>query len=373
MKSEAWARGLVFSGLILCGLSAASLTACQKPQKQAPKPSLTVTVEAVGVRDLAQVVTASGSVGAWRDVPVGAEAGGLTAVEVNVDEGSRVQAGQLLVKLDDRLLQAQVRQQQAAVASARAVLAKNEAAFARSQALAKLGYLAKANLEISQADQQTAEAQLQTAQAALAETQAKQDQTNIRAPVSGLVSSRTVVKGQIVSIGTELLRIVRDDQLELAAQIPEADLPRVKAGASAKVSDEQGRATTGRVRLITPQVDTQTRLALARISLPAGSGFSSGEFARAEIDAGRQSVVAVPQDAIVFHDGKPDVFVVDASNHAHQRSVRTGDHVQGYVAILSGLQAGERVATSGVGFLGEGDLVRIRAAAPAPAASTPGS
>jgi RND family efflux transporter MFP subunit len=351
-------KALVFGA---CAITALALGACQaKVKTEAPKPALTVSAEVVQTLDLNRQVEASGTVAAWRDVPVGAEAGGLTAVEVNVDEGSRVTAGQVLVRLDDRLLQAQVRQQRAAVASAKATLAKNEAALKRSQKLETQGYLAKANLDIAIADQQTAEAQVQTAEGSLAETLAKLDQTVIRAPVSGLVSSRTVVKGQIVTIGAELLRIVRDDQLELNAQIPEADLPLVRAGATARVTDEQGHSTTGRVRLVTPQVDTQTRLALARITLPVGSGFSSGEFGRAVIDAGQAPTVAVSQDAIVFRDGKPNVLVIDQTNHLHQRAVATGERGQGYVAILSGLSAGERVAVAGAGFLGEGDLVRIK-------------
>jgi RND family efflux transporter MFP subunit len=350
------------SKLAACLAAGLALSACQaKKVKEAPKPALTVTAEVVQLRNLERHVEASGTVNAWRDVPVGAETGGLTALEVNVDEGSQVKAGELLVKLDDRLLQAQVNQQRAAVASAKATLAKNAAALKRSEALATQGFLSKANLDVATADQQTAQAQLQTAEAALAETLAKLDQTNIRAPVSGLVSSRTVVKGQIVSAGAELLRIVRDGQLELSAQIPEADLQSVHAGALAEVSDEQGHKAMGRIRVVTPLVDSQTRLALARITLPIGSGFSTGEFGRAVIDAGHVPVVAVPQDAIVFRDGKPNVLVIDAADRLHQRAVQTGERSDGYVAIIDGVRAGERVAVAGAGFLGEGDLVTVKA------------
>jgi RND family efflux transporter MFP subunit len=348
--------------LFACASLALVVGACgAKPPTAKQAPALTVTAETAVQRDLQRRVEANGTVGAWREVPVGAETGGLTAVEVNVDEGSRVREGELLVKLNDRVLQAQVRQQKAAVASAEAVLAQQQAQLDRSQSLAKQGFLAKANLETAIANQKTAEAQVETARAALAETQTKLDQTNVRAPVSGLVSMRTVVKGQIVTAGAELLRIVRDDQLELNAQIPEADLPLLHAGQAAKVTDEAGHSAVGHVRLVTPQVDTQTRLALARITLPTGAGFSSGEFARVEIEVGAQPMLSVSQNAIVFRDGKPNVLVIDPSNHLHQRAVQTGDHAQGYVAILAGLKAGERVAVEGAGFLGEGDLVRVKA------------
>jgi RND family efflux transporter MFP subunit len=348
--------------LFACVALASMASACgAKKSVEAPKPALTVTAETVQAHDLVHRVYATGTVGAWRDVPVGAETGGLTAIEVNVDEGSRVREGELLVKLNDRVLQAQVRQQQAAVASAEAVLAQQEAALNRSEALAKQGFLARANLDTAVANQKTATAQVETARAALAETETKLDQTNIRAPVAGLISARTVVKGQIVTAGAELLRIVRDDQLELNAQIPEADLPLVHAGQTAQVSDEQGHTATGRIRIVAPQVDVQSRLALARITLPVGGGFSSGEFARAEIGVGAQPVLAVPEGAVVYRDGKPNVLVIDQTNHLHQRAVQTGEHAQGYVAISSGVNAGERVVVEGAGFLGEGDLVKVKA------------
>jgi RND family efflux transporter MFP subunit len=348
--------------LFACAALALFAGACGgKPPAAKQTPALTVTAETAAPRDLEHRVEANGTVGAWREVPVGAETGGLTAVEVTVDEGSRVREGQLLVKLNDRVLQAQVRQQQALLASAEAVLAQQQAALNRAEALAKQGFVAKANLESAIAAQKTAQAAVETARASLAETQTKLDQTNIRAPVSGLVSMRTVVKGQIVKAGDELLRIVRDDQLELNAQIPEQDLPLVHPGQAVKVSDEAGHSATGRVRLVTPQVDVQTRLALARITLPQGAGFSSGEFARAEINTGVQPVLTVSEGAVVFRDGKPNVLVIDQTNHLHQRAVQTGEHAQGFVAILSGLKPGERVAVEGAGFLGEGDLVKVKA------------
>jgi RND family efflux transporter MFP subunit len=351
----------VTGNLFACVALASLACACAKKPVEAPKPALTVTAETVHLHDLVHRVYATGTVGAWRDVPVGAETGGLTALEVKVDEGSRVRTGELLVKLNDRVLQAQVRQQQAAVTSAEAVLAQQQAALNRSEALANQGFMAKANLETAIANQKTASAQVETARAALAETETKLDQTNIRAPVAGLVSSRTVVQGQIVTAGAELLRIVRDDQLELNAQIPEADLPLVHAGQIAQVSDEQGHTAAGRIRLVAPQVDSQSRLALARITLPVGGGFDSGAFARAEIDVGSQPVIAVPESAIVYRDGKPNVLVIDQSKHLHQRAVQTGERAQGYVAVQSGLSLGEAVVTEGAGFLGEGDLVRVKA------------
>src|SRR5690606_13397856 len=100
-------------------------------ESEAGASSQTVTVAIAATRDLARSVTASGTISAWEDVPVGAETGGLTATAVLVDEGAYVRQGQPLVQLNDALLRAQLRQQQAAVQSAEAKAARDQAALYR--------------------------------------------------------------------------------------------------------------------------------------------------------------------------------------------------------------------------------------------------
>lgn len=361
-------------GVAAIAAIALALTACGS-EKEAPKPRPTLTVSAASVQTIAapRRVDATGTIAAWQEVPVGAEAGGLEAVNVLVDEGSYVREGQLLVKLNDALLRAQLAQQQASVASAQARVSETDAALARSQELKQRGFLSQASLDTALANQRTARANLQAAQAGLAETRARLDQTNIRAPVSGLITARSVVKGQIVAAGTELFRLVRAGQIELNAQVPQSDLPLVRPGQIATVTGEEAAAATGTVRLVTPQVDPQTRLGIARITLPAGSGFRPGNFARASIDVGAQPATVVPSAAIVFREGKAGVYVIDGASKVHFRPVETGLRTGGLVAV-EGLAPGQRVAVEGAGFLAEGNLVTVvaptaaRAAAPAAAA-----
>lgn len=361
-------------GVAAIAAIALALTACG-PKKEAPKPRPTLTVSAATVQltSLPRRVDATGTIAAWQEVPVGAETGGLEAVQVLVDEGSYVRQGQLLVKLNDTLLRAQLAQQQATVASAQATLAQNDAALARAQELRQRGFLSQASLDTALANQRTARANVAAAQAGLAETRARLDQTNIRAPVAGLITARSVVKGQIVAAGTELFRLVRQGQIELNAQVPQADLALVRVGQVATVTGENAGTTTGVVRIVTPQVDPQTRLGLARITLPSGSGFRPGNFARASIDVGAQPAMVVPSAAIVFREGKAGVYVIDSASRVHFRPVKAGNRSGGMVEV-TGLTAGQRVAVQGAGFLAEGNLVTVtapgvtpRAAAPAPA------
>jgi RND family efflux transporter MFP subunit len=350
--------------LALAAVIAFSVASCgPKPkEKPAPKPNLTVSTELVRLTSLPHAVEASGTVAAWQEVPVGSETGGLEVAAVLVDEGSYVRQGQVLVKLDDRLLRAELARQNASVASANAQLAQAEAALARAQELKQKGFLAQATLDARLAEQRTAAAGVQQAQAARSETLTRLEQTNVRAPVPGKITARSVVKGQIVSTGAELFRLVRGGQVELNAQVPEDELRLIRPGMAATVTGGQGGTTTGVVRLITAQVDPQTRLGLARITLPGGSGFQPGMFARASIDVGAVPALAVPQAALVWRDGKAGVFVIDAKSRAHYRAIQTGERSGDYVEVLSGVRAGERIAVNGAGFLGENDLVKIGAA-----------
>lgn len=354
--------------VVLC-IAALGLTACgdkgDKGKAKTAKPSQaatqTVGVAVVTVQSLPRIINASGTVTPWEEVPVGAETGGLTAVSVNAEEGQIVRQGQVLVAMNDTMLRAQLRQQEASVASAKATLAEAQAALGRSRELQSKGYLSSASLDTATARQQTAAAQVAAADASRNETVARLGQAVVRAPVSGLISRRSVTKGQIISAGTELFRIVRDGRLELDAEVPEADLLALRAGMPATVTSDQVGQTTGTIRIVTSEVNAQTRVGLARISLAPGGGFRSGMFARAQISAGVRPSPTIPTAAILYRQNQPGVFVVDANNHARFRRIdilaRNADKT-----AAEGLLAGERVVVEGAGFLGDNDAVRVVAA-----------
>ena len=170
----------------------------KREEKAAGGSRQTVTAVTVTQTDLNRTVTASGTVSAWEEVPVGAETGGLTAVALYVDEGSYVRQGQPLVQMNDVLLRAQLQQQQAAVQTAEANAARDDAALARAQELKQRGFLSQASLDTALANQRASTANLASARAALSETRTRLSQATIRAPVSGLIISRSVTKGQII-------------------------------------------------------------------------------------------------------------------------------------------------------------------------------
>ena len=350
-------------------------------EEKAPEKSAaggqTVTVVAPVLQDLPRTINASGTISAWEEVPVGAETGGLTATAVLVDEGSYVRQGQPLVQMNDALLRAQVRQQQAAVQTAEANAARDDAALARAEELKERGFLSQASLDTALANQRASQASLAAARAALAETQTRLSQATLRAPVSGLVISRSVTRGQIVTAGTELFRIVRDGRLELDARVPETELNLVRAGQSATISSDEVGQTTGRVRIVTPEVDPETRLGVARIALNGAGGFRPGMFARARIEAGSRPALTVPTAAVLYRENRAGVFVLGQGNQVRFQPVTVLSRTDQRSA-LDGLTAGARVVVEGAGFLADGDRVRVvaptapaQAAARAPAASAP--
>lgn len=359
-----------------------ALAACgghgeEKAPEKAAAGGQTVTVVAPVLQDLPRTINASGTISAWEEVPVGAETGGLTATSVLVDEGSYVRQGQPLVQMNDALLRAQVRQQQAAVQTAEANAARDDAALARAQELKERGFLSQASLDTALANQRASQANVAAARAALAETQTRLSQATLRAPVSGLVISRSVTRGQIVAAGTELFRIVRDGRLELDARVPETELNLVRAGQSATISSDEVGQTTGRVRIVTPEVDPETRLGVARIALNGAGGFRPGMFARARIEAGSRPALTVPTAAVLYRENRAGVFVLGEGNQVRFQPVTVLSRTDQRSA-LEGLTAGARVVVEGAGFLADGDRVRVvaptapaQAAARAPAAAAP--
>lgn len=363
--------------LLLAAAAALTLSACgggDDKSKAETHGASRQTVSAATAAEVAlpRVIVASGSVSAWEEVPVGAETGGLTAVGVYVDEGSYVRQGQVLVKLNDALLQAQLRQQQAGVQTAEANAARDDAALGRAQELKQRGFLSQASLDTALANQRASQANLASARAALSEIRTRLSQAEIKAPVSGLIISRNVTKGQIVEAGTQLFRMVRDGRLELDAQVPETDLPALRAGQTATITSNEGVTTTGTIRIVTPEVDAQTRLGLARITLSPGSGLKPGMFARAAIDAGAQPATVVPTGAVLYRNNKAGVFVLGADNAASFRPVTVLSRRDDQTSV-SGVEPGVRVVVQGAGFLSDGDKVTISTGQPAaaPAAAAP--
>ena len=375
--SRRWAIGLGALAAVAVAAIVGSQLMGHKPAVVQAVPVQTITVGTVTQAPLGRALVVNGSLAAWDELPVGTEAGGLAIVQVAVEEGDKVTKGQLLAKLDDSVLKAQYAQALASVAQAEAGVRKSQAMSGtansdvrRAKELSKNGYISgqiaeqrETTLTAAEADVNVARQNLVTAQAIADERAAQLAQTEIHAPTDGTVSKRMAKLGNVVAVGEQLFRMIRDNRVELQAEVPEMDLPQLKTGQTATivVNDTDPQHFEGKIRLVGATVDPQTRIGMVYVALPEDPALKPGMFVHGQIVTGQATVLQVPEEAIVYKDSKPAVFIVDGGNHARLRMVETGTRANGTVEIVSGASAGERVALAGAGYLKDNDLVRIEA------------
>ncbi|PNS08839.1 efflux RND transporter periplasmic adaptor subunit [Solilutibacter silvestris] len=358
--------------LVAC-LLAIVLPGCKKQDDAATKaaePALTVSVIPVLQQQVANGLTVSGPVSPVEEMQLGVEISGQRVTALKVDVGQWVKAGQVLLTLDHRTLDAALAQADANLkqAQAGAVLAK--ANLVRGEGLAKDHYISASQLDQLRAAKLQADAQLATAQAARDASALQRSFAELRAPANGQISKRLVQPGQIAAGGTELMRLIRDGKLEWRAELPASQLSLVKPGDRIALRGRDGEMVEGRVRAVSPGVDASSRTGTMYADLPQPQGLHPGTYLEGRIDTGLADSPVVPSAAIVLRDGFQTVFVVDAQNKVHATRIDTGSKDGGQVQVLRGLKAGDRVVVEGTGFLADGDVVKVVAPSAAGVAKT---
>jgi HlyD family secretion protein len=336
----------------------------------AVKPALTVTTTQARLTTLTSVLSANGSVAAWQEAVVAAQVQGLPVKELYVNVGDSVQKGQLLATLDAETVQADVALAQAALQEATAMLAEATANADRARAVQGGGVLSAQQVSQYLTQEQTAKARLESARAQSDAQQLRLMHTRILAPDSGLISSRTAAVGAVVGVGSELFRMVRQSRLEWRAEVTAHELGRISKGLPAVVTAPDGSRWQGKVRMVSPVIDAQTRNGLVYVDLLAPKGSQNlhtalkpGMFARGELQTGTRSGLTVLQSAVVLRDGFSYVYRISEDNRVAQRKVQTGRLQGDSVEIVSGITAEDKLVATGAAFLSDGDLVRVVQAA----------
>ena len=336
-----------------------TLAACKKPPEKQTEADQARAVRVVSVeqRPITGALSASGDLRPREEAAVLPEVSGYRVARVLADVGDYVRAGQTLVVLDGALLEAQVAQAQA------------QAAQAEDQARRVSGLDDQGVLSQEQIAQRRFQAQ--AASASLRNLLTQKRKLSVTAPVSGLILDKTVRPGDLSAGGaTPWFRIARDAQVELSAELAEGELARIRVGQTATVTLPGGAVAQGRVRLISPQIDSQTKLGEVRILLPVRPDIRAGGFARAVFTDAAGQALAVPETAIRYDADGASVMTVAANNRVKRVAVQTGHRGGGYVQLVSGPAPGTRVIQNAAAFLLDNDLVRpIVAAAPATVAS----
>jgi RND family efflux transporter MFP subunit len=361
-------RRLMLAGILVAVILAGVLAARFMSGGGAPgagsAPNATVPLVSVvtpGLKAVTATVAFTGTVNARYDVAMGVEGEGGRVSAVLVEAGDRVRRGQVLATLDTSVLRPQVARLTASLAEARAQAELSEAEYKRALGVQASGALSSEEIERRRAASVTAAAQVDVAAAQLAEARARLYRTELRAPDDGIVLTRTAEVGQFPTPGGEpLFRLSRGDEVEVRAQLAEQDLPRLAVGQPVVVRlTGIAEPFKGRVRLVGPVIDQETRLGWMRVALEPHPQLRPGAFARGEVAVGDAQRAVLPQTAVLSDAAGTYVMIVGADGKVIRRTVTVVDTTAQGIVIGTGLKGDERVVANAAAFLREGETVKV--------------
>lgn len=357
-------NAIIFAAACALSICAAGLfsinsqAADDKPKAQ-PKPALSVTTVQPQALAWPLQLSANGNVAAWQEASIGSEAAGLRLQEVRANVGDVVRAGQVLAIFAAESVQADLAQAKANLLEAEANALDAAGNAARARTLQSTGALSEQQINQYLTTEQVAKARVEAAKATVAVQQQRMKNTTVLAPDSGVISARSATVGAVLGSGTELFRMVRQGRLEWRAEVTASELERIRAGTNVQVSTANGTPVKGKVRMVAPTVDTQTRAGLVYVDLPAGNALKAGMFAKGAFELGQTNALTVPQTTVVVRDAFSYVYRLNADKRVTQIKVQTGRQIGDRVELLSPLPPDVQLVASGAGFLNDGDLVRV--------------
>lgn len=330
----------------------------------APKPALTVKRIVAQAGHWHQTLAGTGSIAAWQEVIIGAEIGGQRLAALTVEVGDRVKKGQLLARLSPGTLEADLAAGKAALLEAEASAREAHQTAERVKTLQGSEALSPQAIDQALAADAAGQARVAAAKARVQADALRLSYTQITAPDDGIINARLATPGALVQPGQELFRLQRQGRLEWRAEVPGAELAQLRAGQAVRVQPSGAPAVEGRIRRVAPQIDPQTRNGLVYVDLnpgplgKAGEALRAGLFARGDFLLGETAALTLPQSAVLLRDGFSYVFRIDGSK-VRQTKVQLGRREGDRVEVRAGLAAGTAVVESGVGFLVDGDTVRV--------------
>lgn len=378
------AAGLV--GVVLVAGLAKAIGA-RKPAAPAARATAPQSVElaptdiATGtLADLVQSIAVSGSLKAVQSAVVKARVPAeIRALDVR--EGDRVTAGQLIGRLDATEFEWRLRQAEDQAASAEAQLKIAERTLANNRALVDQGFISKNALDTSALSESGARASLQAARAAAEIARKSVRDTEIRAPIGGLVAQRLAQPGERVALDARIVEIVDLSRIELEAAVPPEDVPALRIGQPARVVvDGLAEPVAARVARIAPSATSNTRAVMAYLEVENHPGLRQGLFARGTVEVAKKRTLVVPASAVRFDQARPTVMAA-IGGVAVERAVTLGARgevlfdgkPESAIEILDGLEPGVVVLRGSVGSLRAGTRLALPVSrngngpAPAPA------
>jgi membrane fusion protein (multidrug efflux system) len=345
-RRSAIPAALLLSSLLLLSACKGEGDALAKAAEDKAPDAVPVEVQPVSRRSIAASYSGTASLEPLAESQVVAKTSGV-ALQVLVEEGQAVKAGQVLVRLDpDRA------RLQAAQSSAQ--LHKLEANFARSQQLANQQLISQNDIEQLRYDVENMRAVNRLANLELS-------YTNVIAPISGVIASRSIKTGNFVQINTPIFRIVDNSRLEATLNVPERELATLKSGLPVKLQADAlpGQQFEGIVDRIAPVVDSGSGTFRVICSFDAVGVLQPGMFGRISVDYDqRANALVVPRNALLDDDNEPAVYAV-RDGKAVRVPVKLGYVDGSFVEVREGLEEGAQVVTAGKLALREGSTVQV--------------
>jgi RND family efflux transporter MFP subunit len=329
-----------------------------------PRPVRATTVEK---RDTSIPQTFTGRIEAEDEVSVAFRISGrLLANDTKI--GDRVEAGQLLARLESQNELNALRQAQAALAAAQGQLTQARNHYERQETLLAQGWTTRANFEVATQAQQTAQSQVEAAEAQLSSAHDLVSFTELRADASGKITATGPSAGEVVQAGQMIARIARQDGRDAVFNVPAQLVRSASADVQVTVSlaDDAKVTARGRIREVAAQADPVTRTFEVKVGLtdpPAAMQLGATVNGRIETSSG--PVIDIPATALTRMNEQPAVWVVDPStNVVSVRNVDVLRFDQAQVIISQGLDTGEIIVTAGVQALHPGQKVRVLGSEP---------
>ncbi|SDM84498.1 efflux RND transporter periplasmic adaptor subunit [Ensifer sp. YR511] len=383
----------VCAAMTLGSLSFARAEEAAQPKPAPGLPSIVVTT-AVD-QSISDRVVATGTIQAVEQVYVAPMVDGLSIRTLNVDVGDTVEAGSVLVVLNDDALRLQKSELEASLAKAEAGLAQLNAQLSETKAnndeakrvsdraaeLSKNGTVSTAEADrvralaiatharVLSAEQAVAvaSADIKVAEAQIDDIDLRLARTEVKAPVAGVISAKNAKVGAIATGNSDpLFAMIRDGAIEMKADVAEADIIKLAVGQPAVVTLAGGNTKVeGKIRLIAPTVDPVSRLGTVFISLMDTEKARAGMYASALITAEQKQTVVLPQTAVTNENGRTIVRKVE-NGVIRILPVKTGISDGKFIEVLEGLKAGEEVVARAGAYVRDGDRINpVKSAASA--------
>ncbi|MCF6226029.1 MAG: efflux RND transporter periplasmic adaptor subunit [Xanthomonadales bacterium] len=344
--------------VIVTLLSGLFFLLCSFPVAAQPKrPPAQVQVKEVEFRSMVATAMMPGTVVSREDARISAEVSGrLLAI---ADIGTRVEKGEVIARIDDTRFKLQQRELAAQVAREKARLNFLQAEEKRLSRLAKKNLASTTQYEQTTADRQVAESDLTVAEVRLEQAQDELMRSKISAPFPGVVVARLSNPGERLAVGTEVLRLVNDNNLEVVARAPLEYMPFSQRGDKLEITGNAGSMMVP-VRTLVAVGNERTHVYEMRLDLPA-KVYPVGKTLRVRIPVATSAeVLAIPRDALVLRSQATTVFVISMEGKARQVRVETGISEQQWIAVEGDLQAGDKVVIRGAERLRPGQQVSIQ-------------